>query len=146
MSDRDFFNWLAGFIDGEGCFYITRDSKRSVWRARFALTVRSDDRPVVEEAQRKTGVGTIHNYFAQSGSQVTRWVVQSRPDCEELVRLLDKYPLRAKKRGDFLIWKRAVATQREIRTGSADNAKVKEKMATLKEELAAERTKGVIHK
>lgn len=88
MVDRDFGNWLAGFIDGEGSFYITRDKKRRPYRARFSIALRSDDRPILEECKSKSGIGSIHDYKTPNGYYVTRWMVQSYSDCEELARIL----------------------------------------------------------
>ena len=145
MIDRDFGHWLAGFIAGEGCFYITRDSSRSVWRARFSMTLRSDDRSILEECQRRTNLGRLHNYFASSsGRQVTRWCIQSRDDCEKLVEILRRFPLRAKKASDFDIWRRAVVVQRAVRVGRADNSGVSAVMQELREELSHNRLRGIV--
>jgi hypothetical protein len=145
MVDRDFGNWLAGFIDGEGCFYITRDNARGVYRARFSLTLRADDRAILEECHSRVGIGTLHNYKAQSGNMVTRWIVQSYADVDELVEVLHRFPLRAKKRKDFEIWSRAAAAVRgNVALGrSANNTDLNITMSTLKSELAIMRTEGV---
>lgn len=143
MVDRNFGHWMAGFIDGEGCFYITRDTRRGVYRARFSLSVRADDAPILDELRAKTGIGTRHEYAGQSGEMVARWMVQSRADCERLVMLLEKYPLRAKKLRDFKVWSEAVRTQREIRAGRADNSDVRARMAALKDDLAVVRREGL---
>jgi hypothetical protein len=136
MVDKEFGNWLAGFIDGEGSFYIARHGSRSVYRPRFSLSVRSDDRPVIDEIHQRTQLGTVHEYKASTGSMITRWDVQSRESCAALVVLLTKYPLRAKKKRDFEVWRRAVAIQDTIRSGRADNSSVSASMLALKEELA----------
>ncbi len=41
-TDRDFGNWLAGFVDGEGCFYFKRVNQTNLVPA-FAIKVRADD-------------------------------------------------------------------------------------------------------
>ena len=143
MVDRDFGNWLAGFIDGEGCFFITRDSKRGAWRARFSLALRHDDKPILTEIVSATGIGTLHDYKGQSGHLVSRWSVQSRADCEALDALLRKYTLRAKKRADYAVWSEAVEAQKRIRAGRANNDDVKEQMAQLKERLRLVREEGL---
>lgn len=145
VVDRDFGHWLAGFIDGEGCFYITRDNQRAVYRARFSLSLRSDDRPILDEARDRTGLGRVHNYKGQNANQVSRWMIQSRADTEALVALLDRFPLRAKKRNDYAIWREAVFCQRAIRAGRSDNSEVASEMDRLKKELALERQKGIVY-
>lgn len=144
MIDRDFGHWLAGFIDGEGCFYITRDRARRPWRARFSMALRADDRPILEECKRRTGIGTIHDYKTPAGQTTTRWMIQSRADCAELQRLLTIYPLRAKKARDFEVWSEALVVERSVQTGrGADNEIVNERMATLKQKLAEVRREGL---
>lgn len=108
------------------------------------MALRSDDRPILEECQRRTKIGTIHDYTAPSGSTITRWMIQSRDDCAELQRLLTEYPLRAKKSRDFVVWSEALEVERAIKTGRlADNEDVNEKMAELKQRLADVRREGL---
>lgn len=106
--DDGFGYWLAGFIDGEGCFTIQRVKKGS-WYCRFAIRVRDDDSAIIQKIQEETGIGRVCPVSARGTSRAqVAWVVVSKADCIKLVALLDQYPLRAKKRHDFAIWKRAV--------------------------------------
>lgn len=144
MIDRDYGNWLAGFIDGEGCFYITRDRTRTPWKARFSMSLRVDDRPALEAAQAALGIGTLHEYQPANGQRVARWMVQSKHDVEALVAFIEQHPLRAKKREDFEVWRRAVSLSALTKTGrGADNSELNAAMLLLKQELAAVRTRGL---
>lgn len=109
--DPAFGHWLAGFIAGEGCFRIHRSKGGTYYSAAFSLKLRDDDRPILEELQAKTGLGTITQDRVRSGRShpCAEWVIQSRADALELVELLDSFPLRAKKAADYVVWREAVA-------------------------------------
>lgn len=112
----DFGHWLAGFIDGEGCFWIGRHAK-SAYRCMFAVSLRADDLPILEEVCERTGVGwTTKVKRASAGSPAgaapnVQWRVTNRADLLQLITLLDRYPLRAKKAAEYAIWRQAVLTR-----------------------------------
>lgn len=145
MDDAHFGHWLAGFVDGEGCFYIARLSHRPLgYSPRFSLSVRADDADIVEYAQKWTGLGTTHYYTATTGSRIIRWVVQSHSDCAALVSLFTEYPLRAKKQRDFQVWSEAVAVAAQVKLGRGkDNSEITQKLASLKDRLAQARIEGI---
>ena len=144
MLDNSFGNWMAGFIDGEGCFSIVKVVNRpGGFRPRFGLTVRADDDAIVYKLHQETDIGSVHYYTAQSGSRVVRWVVQSQSDCERLVALLNKYPLRAKKRRDFEVWAEAVAVASFIRSGRANNDGPYAELEALKARMLEVRKEGL---
>ena len=99
--DRDFGNWLAGFIDGEGCFQVSY--ARKYWSCRFTIQLRSDDAPILEMIQSETGLGKIYVY-----EPAAVWRVTKRSDCSALVELLDEHSLRAKQTEVFKLWAIAV--------------------------------------
>lgn len=112
--DRDGFgHYMAGFIDGEGSFVIAH--AKQVYTCRFQLKLRDDDAPILFELQERTGLGVVKpekNYSRSRGPDNGRpqmtWVLSNKSDCAMLVRLLERYPLRAKKSRDFAVWKLAV--------------------------------------
>lgn len=63
--DPAFGHWLAGFVDGEGCFYIGRicNRKKGVeyvnYRCAFTISLRDDDHAVLHEIRDTLGTGRI---------------------------------------------------------------------------------------
>lgn len=115
-DQESFYNWLTGFIDGEGHFGLYKNGKYSVL-AQFNLKVRDDDSEMIELIEQQLGFGRIHRLYAkkyvtysarggsrpQIGFQVTKI-----EDCLKLISILDQHPLRSKKRRDYVIWREAV--------------------------------------
>jgi hypothetical protein len=102
--------WLAGLIDGEGhfCFRVYRKPRLNVQKC-FTLGLRADDKPVLEECQRTTGLGALYRLRPSRGSHPCwYWKIAKHSECLDLIDLLHDYPLRTKKAKDFEIWERAV--------------------------------------
>ncbi len=148
----DFGNWLAGFIDGEGCFSMNRLRRKGVdyrsYACRFAIRLRHDDVPVLEEIQRRTGCGKINELRPTSptiwwdSKPYATWQVFSKRDCLRMIEILDKYPLRAKKARDYLVWREAAllwASVRQTGSHSERNQSIWDQMEALKEQLTAVR-------
>ena len=108
MSGERFFDWLAGFIDGEGCFTIP--DRQGHHAPRFTLVVRDDDQPILEEIVARTGIGRLYRIAASGTSNPqAAWHVESKQGVAQLVRILDAHPLRARKARDYAIWREAVS-------------------------------------
>lgn len=137
-EDAGFAYWLAGLIDGEGCFTI-KEHARGTHAPAFALKLRADELGTLQRIQRTVGIGTIARE-PHEPNPMAKWIVQDKAGCQRLVDLLDKYPLRAKKRIDYLTWREAVC-EWTIRprgnrwTGPADSSR----MAGQRERLMANR-------
>lgn len=114
--DRDGFgHWLSGFADGEGCFGIAyqdeRPAKNRVCRAAtFAITLRRDDQRALELIQSYWRCGVMFpRKAAKIGHPGCDFRVAAICDLKEIVvPHFERYPLYAKKRRDFEVWKRAV--------------------------------------
>lgn len=111
--DTAFGHWLAGFIDGEGHFNIGRQKRNGYYgyQLQFQMKVRLDDREVIEEIHRRTGIGWLcfpKRREAGNTRPQVGWGVSSLTDCLALVALIDRFPLRAKKQRDYTIWREAV--------------------------------------
>jgi hypothetical protein len=117
--DVAFGNWLAGFIDGEGCFTmsdktaIRKGAKYHYCTPIFTLCVRLDDAQIVREIHAALGVGKVYvSGKAYGPTQPSiRLHIQGVGPCARLVEVLTEFPLRAKKARDFEIWRMAVTEQ-----------------------------------
>jgi hypothetical protein len=117
--ERDGFgHWLAGFFDGEGCFVIWTARGRGTvsYACRAQIKLRDDDAAILHEVQRRTGVGRViaekvygkANRDTKNTNPQMVWLAANKADCARVVRLFDRFPLRAKKRADFDLWRLAV--------------------------------------
>ena len=110
--DAAFGNWLAGFIDGEGCFGMDANQDGRLY-CNFNILVRLDDAQIIREIHERLGIGTVYTRRQRSiqGKPQIVWKVRKLTDCQKLATVLDEYPLRAKKRRDYEIWRMALAEQ-----------------------------------
>jgi DNA modification methylase len=115
VIDPGFAHWLAGFIDGEGCFSVHKKMVNGceTYDCQFSMQLRADDKQIVIETQKQLGgIGTIADRPApanpgNSKPQV-RYCISSQRDCQRLREVLRVFPLRAKKARDFEIWSQAL--------------------------------------
>lgn len=143
MVDKDFGNWIAGFVDGEGCFFMVPVARPGGYRPGFSLALRHDDEGILREIASALDVGSIHSYKGQSGHRVVRWHVQAQKDCQALVAFFSEFPLRAKKRTDFEIWAKAVEAAAALRAGRADNTETYAALSAYRDALRTNRKAGL---
>ncbi len=110
--DRDAFgHWLSGFTDGEGCFYLGAEVRRSrrtpvAW---LSLSLRADDAAILEAIRDYLGCGKITGRpRSTSRPQTELRIIRTSDLMLRVVPHFERYPLRAKKARDFVIWKEAV--------------------------------------
>jgi hypothetical protein len=109
--------WLAGFVDGEGCFFIRRNvvpykgREYVTYGCSLSIAVRLDDLPVLEMIQRTLGMGKIssrNQKMSPLQKPAGALSISRKEDVVSLVDLFDAFPLQSKKARDFEVWKRAV--------------------------------------
>lgn len=106
--------WLAGFADGEGHFSICplRGARfpAGSYQPRFEITLRDDDRPILEELVAAFGgaIKSSHHNPSRNQKPQARWTVGAKVGLRALVDYFDTHPLRAKKARDYAIWSCAV--------------------------------------
>ncbi len=149
-KEREAFgHWFAGFTDGEGSFIIAGNpSTRSTsYNCSFSLTTRIDDLPILEEIRGYLQMGRLYSYSrkAPPGKNQPHDQVQFRiarkEDALRLVAFFDHHPLRAKKRNDYRIWRKAVMlwTDPGIHRGGSVSHPNQLLLAELQAELNAQR-------
>ncbi len=112
--DPDFGHWFAGFVDGEGCFYI------HPLGCRFILVMRADDEDVLRTIQETLGIGRISYRFRNLGADGAhpqfRLEVARKADCAWLTTVFDQFPLRSRKAADYAVWREAALLHVETGT------------------------------
>jgi hypothetical protein len=107
-TDPAFWDWFAGFADGEGCFGVVASrSSTGTWpQPYFKIAVRADERPILEEIAERMGCGrvNVHVPGSKTSNLQLKFELTSLSDCERLIEILSAHPLRAKKARDFETW------------------------------------------
>lgn len=112
----DWRPFLAGFATAEAGLVINRASEKR-YVPRLRINLRADDLQLLAQLHRRTGIGRLFAY-QRAGNPVASWVVSSREDLGELVRLLDLSRLRGRKGREYAIWREAVDVCRAGADGS----------------------------
>jgi hypothetical protein len=104
-------NWLAGFVEAEGCFYIgiTKPSgKAGGWvQLKFKITQHSRDALLMESLVKYLDCG---NVYTKSSVDVMDYEVKKLSDlAEKIVPFFKKYPLEGAKKENFEDFCRAVS-------------------------------------
>lgn len=101
---------LAGFIEGEACFAITKQTRGFGYRPMMSIAVRDDDTALLEELTERTKLGrTTRKPAYRTSRPQAGWQVSAKADCQRLVQILDRHILRGHKAPQYLIWRDAVA-------------------------------------
>ncbi len=101
--------WIAGFIDGEGCFTVNINrcpTLRLGWQVRPEFVVTQGERSLasLELLQSFFGCGALYRNTRRDNHRedVFRWCVRRRDDLEQhIVPFLAKVPLRTAKADDL---------------------------------------------
>ena len=121
-SDIDraaFGSWLSGFTDGEGSFCLCwnkKQNKMPLPGCRFVIQLRNDDRPILELIRSYFGCGWLHMQKNHHWHPACRYDVEgAESHAQILIPHFDAFPLRAKKRHDYIIWKKAALLLWEVK-------------------------------
>lgn len=99
-------NWLAGFIDGEGCFNIniikTQSNKTGYQvKARFILTQHSRDIELMQNLLEYIECGNLSDV---SNNYIYLTVSKFSELKDKIIPLLNKYPIQGAKKLDFFLF------------------------------------------
>jgi len=106
-------DYIAGFVDGEGCFSLKfrRDIRHErkntpvyfYWDIEFAILLREDDSSILTKIRNTLECGRISH--AKRG--FVRYAVNDILDLSnKIVPFFERHTLRAKKAKDFALWKK----------------------------------------
>jgi len=113
-------NYISGFVDGEGCFgcrkYILKRDNSERYIIEFRIALRGDDKLILEQIQKYFNCGKLFKRSTESQrlkginakDQVEYRVANTFDLWTKVVPHFDKYPLRAKKKRDYITWRKAV--------------------------------------
>ena len=140
-------DYIAGFIDGEGCFYLTYRSETRYdrpgnpkyfrWTPYFAISIREDDKEILGKIKNTLDCGNVYILNRKGGDKMAHFIIQNIDDLyTNILPFFEKYPLIAKKKHDFKLWSIALKIMHNNkkdrkRCSSEDNRKllsIREKM------------------
>ena len=108
--------YLSGFVDGEGCFYVgfgRRDDLPLKWQiiTEFHLSQNQGGKNVLEEFSKRLGCGYLKpNHPGSSKDRSWVLIVKDRKDIrEKLIPFFKKYPLYTSKRVELSIFEFALS-------------------------------------
>lgn len=114
-------HWLAGIIDGEGCFTMRHPvAKHSAWDPLFTISLRSDDEFMIDEIVRILGITNVHKHTDRQQSKIAKGLT-ANPAIKltiydvhtlsaQLIAPLKIFPLRSKKKVELPVFELAVNT------------------------------------
>ena len=109
--------YLAGFVDGEGCFYVGFSKRYDLplkWQVitEFHLSQNPGGKNILEYFRNRLGCGYLKlNHRGSSKDKSWVMVVKDRKDIKEkLIPFFNKHSLYSEKQQDFEIFKRVLET------------------------------------
>lgn len=137
--------YVSGLVDGEGWFTIGVSKKNNEFAGyapMFGLSLRNDDAEIVRWLSKYFGCGSTR--FVKSKNSAPSCVFTSSKiydAASSIIPHFDKYPLRAKKKKNFEIWKSAVRIIQSTRCHRW-TAQMQSEVEALRESMLALRNYG----
>ena len=105
--------YLAGFVDGEGCFSVSiHPHKNSRWGwvidPDFTINQHYRSRELLERIQKFFGCGKIYSKSPDKSNVLTYVVYSRRSIYEKIIPFLDAHPLISHKRHDYERFRKVV--------------------------------------
>lgn len=102
LKDEEFYEWLRGLVDGEGCFIISSlGGEAPNFSFRFIICMHKDETPMINYIAERLKVGSVH-----VKSRDVHYIVSSRSDLEKIFRIFGEYPLNTSKNLNYLMFKK----------------------------------------
>lgn len=131
-EDVKLWAWLAGLIDGEGCFTISLEKRPpSGYHTRMAVSLRADDWRALMHARDGSGLGRVRYVASTSQAPMFTWQVTRIDECLQLIAGLEAVGgLHGKKARDFALWAEAAKLIAEF--GGGVHSTSRDRLAELK--------------
>lgn len=103
-----FGNWFAGFCDGEASFLINKTAYG--FRLSLEIELREDDIGALKIIQGYLGgtlIARASRQMAYNGIPTVRWAAGDKESMQRTIDILDRCPMRAKKKHCFEVWRKA---------------------------------------
>lgn len=102
MEDKDFYEWLRGFTDGEGSFAIIPSETGNSYKFKYSINLHKDDSPLLFYIQKRLNIGAVYE-----GKHFSTFIASSKSDVEKLIYIFDNYPLNTSKYLNYMCWRKA---------------------------------------
>jgi hypothetical protein len=126
----DWNAYIAGVITADGSLAIVRNGKGYV--PVVHITLRADDRPLLNEICRRAGAGTLYTQNRRRGAPSVSWMVRDGSGLLKMTNMLDAEGPRGRKQTEYAIWRRAV---RDYASGLS-RMEVRTRLGTFRRQLA----------
>lgn len=132
MVEGEFFEWLAGFTDAEGTFYVGVSGLNKKVSLRFKIGLHLDDLPVLEFIVSRLGFGKI--YIHKNSAEL---VIYKQDDIRRIIEIFQKYPLQSTKWLNFSEFSECFKL---ISEKVGDSVDIKKKIIGIKNKMNNSRT------
>lgn len=97
-------NWVSGFVEGDGSFFVSVSEKTKLVRCFFSVKLDKRDTPLIEKLQEFfNGIGTI---YQEKNTNIVQYNIVSSKHLYDLVLpQFDTYKFSGNKLSNYLIWK-----------------------------------------
>ena len=103
-------------MDGEGCFSVSITKHKTLKRrlevrTKFEMELRADDKKILERIQYSLGCGKLYHidYKRYGWHPHAKYQISNNKELSEmLIPFIDKYPLQAKKKKVYALFKKVV--------------------------------------
>lgn len=99
--NKEFIDWVVGFIDAEGCFSIFNDD--GSFRFKLAMNLHSDDVNVLWEIRDTFNIGNVNCYEEK---KFATWAVYDEKELLYIISFFDNHHLQSKKYVDYKVFKK----------------------------------------
>lgn len=130
-EDKNFFEWLCGFTDGDASFMIAKNGKHISFR--YAINLHVDDIGLLNFIQERLGMGNVFAY----GNGSAALIIKSLKDIGLIINIFTNYPLKTCKYFDFIDFAEAYRLYTESRVKTPE---LVEEILTIKGKMNSKRS------